>query len=39
LQCLGRDGFSAEEKRRNWQAYLGFQPSEIGAGCKAEGIR
>ena len=39
LQSLGRDGFSPEEKRRNWQRYLGFQPSELGAGRKAEGIR
>ncbi|MCU0237475.1 MAG: hypothetical protein MUC72_10370 [Acidobacteria bacterium] len=29
LHSLGRDGFSAEEKRRNWEKYLGFQPSEI----------
>ena len=29
LQSLGRDGFSPEEKRANWQKYLGFQPSEI----------
>ncbi len=28
LRGLGRDGFSAAEKRRNWQRYLGFQPSE-----------
>ncbi len=27
LNCLGRDGFGPEEKRRNWQQYLGFQPS------------
>ena len=27
LHSLGRDGFSPEEKRRNWQKYLGFQPS------------
>jgi DNA polymerase III alpha subunit len=39
LHGLGRDGFSAEEKRRNWQKYLGFQPSELGAGRKAEGVR
>lgn len=29
LACLGRDGFSAGEKRKNWQEYLGFQPSEL----------
>jgi len=29
LSGLGRDGFSAEEKRRNWDRYLGFQPSEV----------
>ena len=29
LHSLGRDGFSPEEKRRNWQKYLGFQPSEL----------
>jgi len=29
LAGLGRDGFSAGEKRRNWEKYLGFQPSEI----------
>jgi DNA polymerase III alpha subunit len=28
LHSLGRDGFSPEEKRRNWQKHLGFQPSE-----------
>jgi DNA polymerase III alpha subunit len=28
LSGLGRDGFGPEEKRRNWQRYLGFQPSE-----------
>jgi len=28
LHSLGRDGFSPEEKRRNWEKYLGFQPSE-----------
>ncbi len=27
LHSLGRDGFGPEEKRRNWQKYLGFQPS------------
>jgi DNA polymerase III alpha subunit len=27
LHSLGRDGFGAEEKRRNWEKYLGFQPS------------
>lgn len=27
LHCLGRDGFSAQEKQANWQKYLGFQPS------------
>ncbi len=27
LAGLGRDGFSPEERRRNWQQYLGFQPS------------
>ena len=27
LNCLGRDGFSAEEKQANWRKYLGFQPS------------
>lgn len=27
LAGLGRDGFSPQEKRRNWQKYLGFQPS------------
>ena len=27
LQCLGRDGFSTEEKQKNWEKYLGFQPS------------
>ena len=39
LNCLGHDGFSLEEKRRNWQKYLGFQPSELGAGRTAEGAR
>lgn len=39
LAGLGRDGFSAGEKRKNWQDYLGFQPSEIGARHKAEGVR
>jgi DNA polymerase III alpha subunit len=29
LHSLGRDGFSPEEKRRNWQKYLGFQPSDF----------
>jgi DNA polymerase III alpha subunit len=29
LASLGRDGFSAGEKRKNWQEYLGFQPSEL----------
>jgi DNA polymerase III alpha subunit len=29
LHSLGRDGFGPEEKRRNWQKYLGFQPSEL----------
>ncbi len=28
LRGLGRDGFGAEEKRRNWRKYLGFLPSE-----------
>jgi DNA polymerase III alpha subunit len=28
LRSLGRDGFGLDEKRRNWQKYLGFQPSE-----------
>ena len=28
LRSLGRDGFSPEEKRRNWERYLGYQPSE-----------
>ena len=27
LAGLGRDGFTPEEKRRNWREYLGFQPS------------
>ncbi len=27
LQSLGRDGFSREEKQKNWDKYLGFQPS------------
>jgi DNA polymerase III alpha subunit len=29
LSSLGRDGFSAEEKRRNWEKYLGFQPGGL----------
>jgi DNA polymerase III alpha subunit len=29
LLSLGRDGFSAEEKRRNWEKYLGFQPGGL----------
>ncbi len=39
LRSLGRDGFSPEEKRGNWEKYLGFQPSELGAGRKVEGVR
>ncbi|MBN2345506.1 MAG: hypothetical protein JXO51_03885 [Candidatus Aminicenantes bacterium] len=39
LGCLGRDGFSAEEKRKNWQKYLGFLPSELGVGRTADGVR
>ncbi len=39
LQCLGRDGFSQAEKQANWQKYLGFQPSELGAGRTADGVR
>lgn len=35
LHSLGRDGFSLMEKQANWQTYLGFQPSELGVGCKA----
>jgi len=31
LNGLGRDGFGPEEKRKNWQKYLGFQPSELGS--------
>jgi DNA polymerase-3 subunit alpha len=27
LHSLGRDGFSPQEKKKNWQNYLGFQPS------------
>jgi DNA polymerase III alpha subunit len=29
LHSLGRDGFSPEEKRRNWDRYLGFQPCDL----------
>ncbi|MCX6554864.1 MAG: hypothetical protein NTZ12_07615 [Candidatus Aminicenantes bacterium] len=29
LHSLGRDGFSPDEKRCNWQKYLGFQPSKL----------
>ena len=31
LHSLGRDGFSPEEKQKNWQKYLGFQPSDLNA--------
>jgi len=27
LHSLGRDGFSPQEKQKNWEKYLGFQPS------------
>ena len=34
LHSLGRDGFSAEEKRGNWQKYLGFQPQRTSRGIR-----
>ena len=37
LHSLGRDGFSPQEKRRNWEKYLGFQPIEIlGVGNRGQ---
>ena len=39
LRSLGRDGFGAEEQRRNWQQCLGFLPSELGGRLTADGIR
>jgi DNA polymerase III alpha subunit len=39
LQSLGRDGFSPQEKQKNWQKYLGFQPSELGLRQTADGGR
>ena len=39
LRSLGRDGFGAEERRRNWQQCLGFLPSELGGRQTADGVR
>jgi DNA polymerase III alpha subunit len=39
LHSLGRDGFSPAEKKANWEKYLGFQPSELGLGRTADGVR